>query len=465
MKEVLYYTKVDQHLLHLRNSGMPTIIHNTTIFCNSKNSTILYDAALAIEGSRIVKIGLFEKLKRDFPQANMINGQGKLLMPGFINTHMHLYSTFARGLALEKSPQNFIEILNDLWWRLDKALDHESIYYSAIVPAITAVRNGVTSIIDHHASPNAIDGSLDQIEAALDKVGLRANLCYEVSDRDGKEKSIAGLRENERYSKRCMKKKRTNSDHAFDSMIGLHASFTLEDDTLETASELGNELGKGFHLHLAEGPEDDARQQYRISTTERLEKVAILGSKTIAAHAIHIDDRDKAILSQTGTMVVHNPQSNMNNAVGTSDVFDMIKKNIIVGLGTDGMSASLFPDIRAANLVHKLVREDSQIGWNEIQKIVLENNSEIFERVSGARVGQIEEGLPADMILVDYYPPTPLTVENIWGHILFGTADAQVDTVWINGKIILKDKGFIAIDEAELNYKANECATKLWSRF
>ena len=437
-------------------------IKNARIFTNDNR---LPEAdALLIDKHLIAAVGSEDKLKKEYPDAEVIDAGGRLVTPGLINAHMHLYSTFARGLALERAPQNFLQILSDLWWRLDKALDDEAVYYSALVPAITAIKNGVTSIIDHHASPNAVDGSLDRIEQALKETGLRAALCYEVSDRDGKEIAAAGLKENERYIKKCAQRKQKNAASLFSAMFGLHAAFTLDDDTLRQAAETGKQLSSGFHIHLAEGKDDDAGPRYGMSTTARLHRLGILGSKTIAAHAIHINESDLNLLAQSDTMVVHNPQSNMNNAVGRADIFAMLKKGLLVGLGTDGMSPALFPDMRTANLLHKHDLADPTVGWNEIRQITLENNARIYERISGQKVGRLAPGHCADLVIYDYYPPTPLTEENLWGHILFGVADAPVHTVIINGKTVLQNHQPVDLDEKEIAAKSREAAKKVWAR-
>ena len=438
---------------------MNLLIENIRLFTNTAGSEILSAQSLAVENGLIKESGPAVALRAKYGGFEKLDGQGKLLMPGWINPHMHLYSTFARGIALKTNPFGFEEILQQLWWKLDKALDEESVYYSALIPAITAIKRGVTSIIDHHASPNAIDGSLDRIQQALEQTGLRAVLCYEVSDRDGTEKAQAALAENERYLRNV-----NNAQSMYRGMIGLHAAFTLSDETLSAAADLGRRIETGFHIHLAEGKEDDARQQYGVSTTERLHKLGILGRQTIAAHAIHISDKDRELLKSTNTMVVHNPQSNMNNAVGRADIFALLNDGILTGLGTDGMSVSLFGDMRAANLIHKHDLKDNRVGWAEGQRMALKNNRRIFQRVSGAELGQITPGQAADVILVDYFPPTPLTSKNIWGHILFGIADAAVDTTIINGKIVMRGKKLLNVDEQEAAAKSREFAQRVWDR-
>lgn len=446
---------------------MSLLIHNVLIFANNDQNTVLEGHAVAIEASRIQEIGGESELKQKYMQFEQFDGGGRLLMPGLINAHMHFYGTFARGLALQQAPSNFHEILKLLWWKLDSALDLQAVYYSALVQAISAVKHGVTSIIDHHASPKAVAGSLDKIEEALNLLGLRGLLCYEVSDRDGEEIRELGLQENARYIQKCKNARQENPDHLFDGMVGLHASFTLENESLQKAAELSKTSNRGCHIHLLEDRVDGdiTRGKFQIGVVERLREFGILGEKTITAHGIHLDESEVDLLAETDTVVVHNPQSNMNNAVGRTDIFKLLQKEILVGIGSDGMSANIWPDVRTATLLHKHDLQNSNAGWNEIQQITLKNNPKIFERISGQKVGRIEPDYLADLILVDYFPPTPMTGENIWGHFLFGIADAPVDSTIVNGRVIMKNKEMAGLDEEGIAAHARECAKDVWQRF
>ncbi len=407
------------------------------------------------------------EMKKKYAHFQKLDGGGRLLMPGLINAHNHFYSTFARGLALKQAPKNFHEILKFLWWKLDSSLDDEAVYYSALVPAISAVKHGVTAVIDHHASPNAVAGSLDRIEEAMNLVGLRGALCYEISDRDGKAIRDQELEENARYIKKCQSAKEKNPDHIFDGMVGLHASFTLDDDSLRCAAEISQSLNRGCHIHVLEDGVDreETRGKYGMDVVERLCEFEILNAKSIVAHCIHLEENEFDRLAKSKTMVVHNPQSNMNNAVGRADIFKLLKKGILVGLGTDGMSADIKPDVRVAYLLHKHDLQNSNIGWDETQQMTLKNNPLIFERVSGQKVGRIAPGYLADVILVDYFPPTPMTSENFWGHFLFGIVDAVVDTTIINGQIVMQGRQLPNIDEEKIAAEAKQCTVKVWKKF
>ena len=446
---------------------MNLLIHNLVIFTNDDENNILSGCGVAIAGTRIHEVGPESPLKEKYAHFRQIDAAGRLLMPGLINTHMHFYSTFARGLALTAKPKNFEEILTMLWWQLDSALDSEAVYYSTLVAAITAIKHGVTSVIDHHASPNAVSGSLDRIEDALTSVGLRGVLCYEISDRDGKEISLQGLGENTRYIQKCQSAKEKDPDHLFDALVGLHASFTLKNDTLIQAAELSRSLKRGCHIHLLEDEvdRDKTLEKYGVGVVERLLEYGILGENTIAAHAIHLDEQEMDLLAQTQTIVAHNPQSNMNNAVGRTNIFELLRRGVLIGIGTDGMSPDLIPDVRTSLLLHKHDLKNYNTGWYEIQQMTLKNNPTIFQRVSGQKVGKIAPGYLADMILVDYYPPTRFSSDSFWGHFLFGIADAVVDTTIINGQIIMKNKQLQHIDEDKIAVESRRCAERVWERF
>lgn len=446
---------------------MSILIHNVTIFTNDENNTVLHDHAVHIEGTRITAVAPTADLAAAYPNSEMINGHGRLLMPGFTNAHMHFYGLYARGLSLNQTPHNFHEILQYLWWALDKVLDEEAVYYSALIPALTAVRYGVTSIIDHHASPYACAGSLDQIETALTQVGLRGLLCYEVSDRDGKIIRDAGLMENERYIRKCQLAKTDVPDHLFDGMMGLHASFTLDNDTLEMATAIARKYNRGCHIHMLEDfvDEEITQLKYGLGVVERLDQFGVLAANSITAHGIFLDDDGRDLLKFSDTIVVHQAQSNMNNAVGRADVFALLARGITVGIGTDGMTPDLRREIMTGYLMHKHHSGDNNLGWAEYEQMALKNNPAIYQRLTGQPVGRIKTGWLADLILVDYYPPTPLTGDNFWGHFLFGLVDATVDTTIVNGRVLMQNKQITHLDELEIAAASRLVAERVWQNY
>ena len=392
-----------------------------------------------------------------------LDAGGRLLMPALINCHTHLYSTLARGIPLPgKPPRNFPEILKKLWWRLDRALNRQDIYYSALVGVMDSARCGVGSLVDHHSSPSAVGGSLDLIERAFREVGLRGMLCYETTDRNGPANAREGIEENVRFIERTRK-----SDGLVSACFGLHASFTLGDRTLRRAVEANESLKAGFHVHVSEDRSDnhDARRKHGKSPVRRLYEAGILDGRALAAHCIHVSNADITALARHQINVVHNPQSNCNNAVGAARVLEMVKAGVLVGLGSDGYSPRMWDEFKAAFHVQKLRAGDPRVAYAEAYALALLNNRAIARKVWNLELGRIEAGARADLVLYDYFPPTPLTADNIFGHALFGIAHAPVNALMVNGRFVIRDRQFVNLDERATAEKAAACARALWRRF
>ena len=436
------------------------LIKNGIIATLGAKNKVLTGHALLIEDGLVKKIAPQKTFKGKY--GKVIDASGKLVMPGFINAHMHFYSTFARGLGKAEPSRNFVEILNILWWRLDKQLTNADSYYSAVIPLINAIRKGTTTLIDHHASPFNITGSLAAVEQAVRETGLRAALCYEISDRDGKEKAKEGLDENSAFIAACQAK----DDNTVKAMFGLHASFTLSDETLEEAAYRGHKLGAGFHIHTAESQADqiDCESHHKLRVVERLRDFGILGRQSIAAHCVHVSEKEIEILKETETAVVHNPQSNANNSVGIADITALTEKGVLVGLGTDAMTVNMLEEVRCALWLQHLKRDPSQ-GFMETANALLVNNAVIANRYFKG-LGELKAGFAADIAIIDYLPPTPMDASNFAGHLIFGISQATVDTTIAAGQVLMENKELkLDLDEAEVSAKSMELAKKLWKKF
>lgn len=434
------------------------------VFTMDNTQPYFADGCIAIEGNAIVEVGPTHEITGKYPGTSFIDAGGRVIMPGLINTHMHLYSTFARGMALKDAPpNNFQEILERLWWRLDKVLTLEDVYYSALIPLIDCVKNGTTTIFDHHASPGAVQDSLFTLLKATRQIGVRSCLCYEVSDRDGEEVARQGIKENVDFITYCNQAQ----DDMVNGMFGLHASLTLGDQTLERCCQENAVLGSGFHIHTSEGQEDvnDCLHKYGKRVVERLAHFPVLGPRTIAAHCVHVNDGEMALLKNSGTKVVHNPESNMGNAVGCAPVIEMIRQGLEIGLGTDGYTCDMFESLKVANILHKHHLADPKVGWMEAPAMLFRYNSEICKGHFNRPLGKLIPGAYADVIIVNYDPPTPVNSENIFGHILFGFSGRMVDTTIINGRVVMQERQMVDIDEAEITAKARELAAIAWQRF
>jgi putative selenium metabolism protein SsnA len=442
------------------------ITHGTLITMGSPNRMIS-DGALYVEDERITDLGPSAELEARYPTAERLDAAGRLVLPGLICAHTHF---FARGLALPGEPaSNFTEILEKLWWRLDKALWPEDVRYSALVCLVDAIRHGTTTLIDHHASQKHIGGSLDQIAGAVDEAGLRACLCYEVTDRDGKEAMRAGIRENVRFIQAARARQRQGDNHLAGT-FGLHASLTLSDLTLKECVEQAQQLETGFHLHVAEDKADvrDSLRKSGLRVVERLKKAGILGPSTLAAHCVHVDRIETEMLLDSGTMVVHNPRSNMNNAVGTVDLPWMLHIGIPVGLGNDGFTNNMFTEMAVCYLAHKQARGDPRtLPADQIMKMLWDHNARMahtFFPGLGKGLGTLAKGAPADIVLVDYDPPTPLTLGNLPWHLIFGIDGTGVDTTIVAGRLLMHHRELLTLDEAAIMAQARQLAGKLWAR-
>jgi putative selenium metabolism protein SsnA len=440
---------------------MTILIKNGIIITLGEQNRVLYDHAILCDTGLIKAIAPTKSFTGKYDK--VIDAAGKVVMPGFINVHMHFYSTMVRGYGKAAPSKNFNEILNNLWWRLDKKLTIEDCYYSAMIPLLDAVRHGTTTLIDHHASPFAARGSLGRIAEAVREVGLRASLCYELSDRDGEKIADDGLNENADFIAQCNKA----NDNQIKALFGLHASFTIGDRTMEKAVALAKNLGVGFHVHTAEAKSDEehCEKHHGVRVVERFNKFGILGPKTIAAHCVYVNDHELELLAATGTAVAHNPQSNMNNAVGVADIIKMSSKNILVGLGTDAMTVNMLEEVRSALWAQHLSKSDPSVGFMEALTTLLVNNARIANRYWKPFLGELKEGSVADVILIDYYPPTPLDETTFLGHLAFGLSQSAVNTTIAGGKVLMEDKCLkLDIDEERINALARKNTIKLWER-
>ncbi len=421
--------------------------------------------AIFIKDGLVADLGPDKDLLAKYPKEEKLDAGGQYLMPGNICAHTHFYSAYARGMAIPgPAPKDFPEILKRLWWPLDKALDEDSVRCSALVHLVDAIKHGTTTLFDHHASPNFIDGSLDVIAEAVEQSGLRAILCYEVTDRDGDAKAKAGIRENVRFIERVRKEK----PGRLAALFGLHASLTLSDETLD-ACRVALPADAGFHIHVAEHEvdQDDSLVKSGLRVVPRLVKHGILGPHSIAAHAVHVDAAEIQQLAESGAWVTHQPRSNMNNGVGAADIEALLAAGIKVCLGNDGFTQDMWTEWKSAYLMHKLWNRDPRkMNGADIVKIAVTNNAGLAGSLfPDAPPGEISVGARADLILVDYHPQTPMTKDNLPWQIIFGFHESMITTTIVEGKVLMQDRKLLTLDEAEITAKALELAPQVWARY
>ncbi|HET7554204.1 MAG TPA: amidohydrolase family protein [Gaiellaceae bacterium] len=369
---------------------------------------------------------------------------GCLVVPGNVCSHTHLYSALARGMPYGlEPPEDFLQVLQRVWWRLDRALDEATVRASALVGGMEALLSGTTTLIDHHASPNAIDGSLDVIEEALHSLGVRSVLCYETSERDGPERAAAGIEENRRFLERV----RHEQPPLVRGLVGAHACFTLSDDTLAACAELGP-----LHVHAGEDGVD-------VGAVERLATLEALHEDTLLAHGVHLGELELRLVRETGASIAHNARSNMNNAVGRAPLHELGPH---VSLGTDGIGSDMFEESRAAYF--RLREGDLNVG-PEWPLARLAEGARLAGRIfDEPLLGTLEPGAPADLVVLDYAAPAPLRESSFAGHWVFGLSSRHVRDVMIAGELVVADRRLTRIDQRQLAAGASVEAERLWRR-
>jgi putative selenium metabolism protein SsnA len=436
----------------------PIALRRARIVLDLAAETVREDAGIAVQDGKIALVGTTADVDRwtsehaaESPE--VVDLAGKVVLPGLINAHTHLYSTLARGMPLVgAAPADFKQILERIWWPLDRALEDEDVYLSALVGLAEHARAGVTTVVDHHASEGAIEGSLDLVARAARELGLRVSTCFEVTDRDGQEVARRGIEENVRFAR--TERGSLGGVAQVVPTFGLHAALTLSDETLERAKDARATSGlRSFHVHVAESRFDP-------SAVERLASRGVLTGQTIAAHCVHVSDRERAILKDTGTLVVTNPSSNRNNAVGRADLSAHLRAGVPIAVGTDGMSPDILGEAAQVFLGQK--GDDPRGGWAEAQA-ALAGTKRVADSLFGRGLGAVTVGGPADLALLDYEPWTPF--ESWLSHVLYGGLGARVASTLCGGRWVHRDGRFPAsLDLERATARARERARSLWRR-
>ncbi|NLG04836.1 MAG: putative aminohydrolase SsnA [Clostridia bacterium] len=438
------------------------LIGKGTVITRDSDRPIIRDGAVLVDQGVIKKLDTYDALKQEYPQIPFVDAHNGIIMPGFINTHEHIYSAMARGLSIRGyQPNGFLDILDGMWWNIDRHLTLSQVKLSALSTYLECIRYGVTTIFDHHASYGALRDSLFKIEEAARETGIRSCLCYEISNRDGEDKMKDAVLENEAFIRYATK----DTSDMIAGMMGLHASFTLSDATLDFCTTHKPEEA-GYHIHVAEGIEDlhDCLKKHGTRIVNRLMNHSILGEKTLLAHCIYVNEQEMDLIKETDTMVVHNPESNMGNACGCPPTMRMVEKGILTGLGTDGYTQDMIESYKVANLLHKHSLCNPNAAWSEIPKMLFEGNATIANRYFKIPLGQLKEGAAADIIVSDYIPNTPLDENNINSHILFGMNGNNIITTIANGTVLMKDREFMTLDEEQILANVREGAGQLFNR-
>lgn len=436
---------------------------NGVVVTRDAQRPLINGGAVAVGDDGLISaLGPTQKLRREYPGAHFVDARGGLIMPGLINLHHHAYYTLARGLRPRPGAgKGLPALLEGRWWRLDRAMNLEDVYHGAAAAFLECVRSGVTTVFDHHASYGAVTGSLSEISRAADELGLRACLCYEVSDREGESKCRAAIQENVEFIREASRR----GDGMRCGMMGMHAGFTLSDRTLEACME-ALPATSGCHIHVAECLEDTTHslQTYGKSVVRRLRERGVLGRKTLAAHCIHLNWEDVQILRETDTAVIHCPRSNMCNAAGAADVTEYSRARVGLGLGTDGEAADMLGELAAASALCRHSSQNPDAGFKELPRALFTSNAAFANRFFETPLGVLKPGAAGDVIVLDYRPPTPLTAENLDLHLLAAAGTARVSTTAAAGKLLMEYGVLLCADEEKLLDGARKQAADLWRR-
>ena len=434
-----------------------SLITNARILTLHPGAPLVDGGTLVLEDGVVAQV-LAEPHPRD-AHAEHLDAGGALVFPGLINAHTHAYSALVRGMHASIHAPSFADLLRNLWWKLDSSLTLDDVRASAMLTALEGLRRGVTTVVDHHASYGAIENSLEAVAEGFEAVGQRAVVCFEVSDRLGREAADEALAENARHAAHARA-----LPFRLGSMLGLHASFTLSDETLTRAAAVADAHALRVHVHVAEDRIDrvTAPDADETGVVARLQRFGLLQSGALLAHGVHLGDSELQCVAEHGAVIVHNPRSNMNNAVGRADLAAMGRAGVQVALGTDAYGTGMMQEARVATLVQRQApcAGDGQL----VAEALLQANPHlIMPWLPGA--GRVLPGCPADVVVTRYVPPTPMTAANVWDHLLFGEVESRVRSVFVAGERVLDEGRSTRIDEAEFEASCRDAAAALWKRF
>ena len=417
---------------------------------------------IVITGSEIERVG--KGAGEGVSAGTVIDGTGRTVIPGNVCAHHHYYSGLSRGMLISAGPQtDFIQVLKEWWWRLDRALDDEACYYSSLICSLDAIAAGTTTAIDHHASPSYIRGSLSAIARGMEETGIRGATCYEVTDRNGGMKEVEeGVEENIRFAEEVDARLGKGEDVLCEAMIGGHAPFTLPDEALDAMHDAVEKTGRGMHLHVAEDKYDSvySHHHFGCDIAERLDRHGLLRPDTLLVHGVHLSDEEIALINERGCFLAHNARSNMNNHVGYTRRIPSVGKLVI---GTDGCGGNMFEELKIAFFKHK---DEGGAWWPADFLAALNRGSRLVESVFRGRGkwGRVAEGYKADIVILSYYPPTPVESANAATHFVWGISSNAVESTIINGRLVYHDRRFTAVDADRIYAEARRVARDVWAR-
>lgn len=439
------------------------LIRNGVLVTMDGQRRILENHAIAIEQGKVVEIGKTADLQKKHSTAEVLDASGRIVMPGIVCSHSHLYGMLLRGASLKITPpSDFTQILQRVWWPMDEAMNFEDAYASALVASVEFAKSGVTTFADTYSGPNSITGVLDHIARAVEEVGIRGFVAFEATERHSKDEGAKGVQENVRFAEKTHSKPASKAKPLF----SIHASFTVSDDLIRRVKALAVKYRVPITIHASEGLGDlhHNLENYGKRTVERLRDVGLLGPDVVLAHCVNLDENEIDTIAQTKTGVAHNPMSNMLNAVGVAPILRMLEKQINVGLGNDGYIFDMFENMRSAYLLHRVYHKNpNAIDPYTILEMATVSGAKLYGMEK--ELGSIEAGKRADIIIIKpSVLPTPLNASSAVGHLVNTVDGNDVETVLVDGKPVVKNKQLLTFDEEKAQSISQNAAAKLWER-
>jgi cytosine/adenosine deaminase-related metal-dependent hydrolase len=438
---------------------MRTLIRNAVIVTMDKHRRVLEHSDILIEDSKIEAVGDAGKVKPD----RVVDGTGRIVLPGFICGHTHLYGVMLRGAPLKmKPPLDFRQILDRVWWKVDAAFTNEDAYASALIASYELVRSGSTCFADTYSGPGSINRVLDDIAKGVSEVGLRGILAFEATERNSPEEGKQGLQENVRFLKRLQQ----HPQDLLHGMYSLHASFTLSDELIRRTREQADKLPAPITIHTSEGLIDVYHnlERYDKRTVERLFDLGLLGSDVVLAHCVNVNADELQLIRGSGASVAHNPMSNMNNAVGVAPIKEMLELGIPVCLGNDGFIFDALENIRCAFLVHRLHHRDPRVTTpDQILEMATIRGAEAYGLAK--ELGSIEPGKRADLVMLHPSPrATPLLPAGVASYIVYGLTAHHVETVFVNGNPVVENHRVTTVETQNIEKVMERVVPRLWAK-
>ena len=417
------------------------------------------DWGVRIEGDTITESGpnqLLTGAKDDL----VIEIPGRLIAPGFINGHTHMYGVLSHGITMEAEVSEFSSFLEAFWWPLvEDRINHELAEKTTRWACVEMIRSGITTFLDVLEGPNSLPGPLEIEAGVVEEVGLRGILCFEACQRISRENGELGLEENSNFVKRY-----NHQGGLIQGLISVHTLFTADREYLIQAKRLADQLGCDIHMHLSESVFEPnwSLENYGKRPVEVYDNMGYLGPNVVASQGVQLEPDEIYILAERRVRLIHMPLSNCEVGGGIAPVPAMLAKGIPVGLGTDGYINNFFEAMRGAFLLQKAHHQDPMImPAGDVYAM----GTAMGGRALGRKdLGEIKVGNKADLITINLDTPTPINSHNIYEQLILFRNPGDVIDMMVAGVFLMRERELLTIDEEKTRAEIREAAERFWKR-